>query len=206
MSISGWYYLHTNGELIYKRDLDGTAADIRESDFARALWPMDPTDRESAWTILVEALALGANEERIAELEAALQRRTVSCVCGGEKSNKEYDRAMSEGYEAKLRALTTWPGDEKVLEAVGPDDVDGEASKNDGTCFSSWSHIAVRHAAKRLWEDRKTLASALRAKQEELEAVSLDHNYGQCAFRKHAEAAEKALAAAQERIKTLEGR
>jgi hypothetical protein len=64
----GWYYLHTNGELIYKRDLDGTAADIRESDFARALWPVDPSSRENAWTILVEALASGAKPDRVSEL------------------------------------------------------------------------------------------------------------------------------------------
>jgi hypothetical protein len=68
MSIEGWYYLHINGELIYKRDFDGTAADIRESDFARALWPMDPTDRAGAWRTLVEAKAAGAKPERISEL------------------------------------------------------------------------------------------------------------------------------------------
>lgn len=68
MSLQGWYYLHTNGDLIYKRDFDGTAADIRESDFARALWPVDPADRLGAWTILVEALAAGANRGRVNEL------------------------------------------------------------------------------------------------------------------------------------------
>ncbi len=66
--MDGWYYLHTNGELIYKRDLDGTAADIRESTFARALWPMEPSDREGAWRILIEGLAAGANPERVKEL------------------------------------------------------------------------------------------------------------------------------------------
>lgn len=70
MSIEGWYYLHTNGELIYKPDHDGTAADIRDSDFARALWPMDRSDRLGAWTILVEGLAAGANLKRVAELAA----------------------------------------------------------------------------------------------------------------------------------------
>lgn len=68
--IEGWYYLHENGELIYKRELGGTAADIRESDFARALWPVDPRDRAGAWDILVESLAAGANEDRVAELAA----------------------------------------------------------------------------------------------------------------------------------------
>lgn len=68
MSIEGWYYLHVNGELIYKRELGGTAADIRESDLARGLWPMNPEDREGAWRILVEAGAAGAKPERIQEL------------------------------------------------------------------------------------------------------------------------------------------
>lgn len=68
MAHVGWYYLHTNGELIYKRELGGTAADIRESPFARAMWPCDPEDREGAWRILVEALALGCSLARIREL------------------------------------------------------------------------------------------------------------------------------------------
>jgi hypothetical protein len=68
MGIEGWYYLHTNGDLIYKRELGGTAADIRESDFAVALWSFDPTDRVRAWDCLVEALATGANKERVMEL------------------------------------------------------------------------------------------------------------------------------------------
>jgi len=66
----GWYYLHTNGNLIYKRELGGTAADIRESPFAVMLWPVDPADRESAWDILIEAGALMAIRDRIHELAA----------------------------------------------------------------------------------------------------------------------------------------
>jgi len=68
MGIEGWYYLHTNGELIYKKELGGTAADIRESDFAIGLWPFDPTVRATAWDTLVEALAAGAKKERVIEL------------------------------------------------------------------------------------------------------------------------------------------
>jgi hypothetical protein len=65
MSIEGWYYLHTNGELIYKRELGETAADIRESPFAKGLWPLDVSDRENAWRICVEGLAAGANRARV---------------------------------------------------------------------------------------------------------------------------------------------
>jgi len=69
MSIVGCYYLHENGSLIYKPGTD-CAADIRESDLARMLWFLDPADRMNAWSILVEACALGAKRERIDELAA----------------------------------------------------------------------------------------------------------------------------------------
>ncbi|HED3890501.1 TPA: hypothetical protein R4229_002908 [Morganella morganii] len=63
----GWYYLHENGDLIYKPGSD-SIADIRDSDFAKCSWPLDQHDRKSAWDLLVEASALGANKERINEL------------------------------------------------------------------------------------------------------------------------------------------
>lgn len=68
MAIEGWYYLHTDGNLIYKRELGETAADIRESPFAVALWPCDTSDRGNAWRILVEGLAAGADRNRVTEL------------------------------------------------------------------------------------------------------------------------------------------
>lgn len=66
--IDGWYYLHINSELIYKPGMDGMVSDIRESPFAVALWSVDTGDRECAWSILVEALSLGASKKRIIEL------------------------------------------------------------------------------------------------------------------------------------------
>lgn len=70
MSIVGWYYLHVSGYMVYKRDIgDGdTVVDIRESDFATGLWPVDPEDRAGAWRICVEGLAAGAGKERIMHL------------------------------------------------------------------------------------------------------------------------------------------
>ncbi len=68
MILEGWYYLHENGSLIYKRQLGGTAADIRESDFTKAIWPFVSTDRAAAWRICVEGLALGAKPERVKQL------------------------------------------------------------------------------------------------------------------------------------------
>ena len=67
MSIIGWYYLHTNGSLIYKPGPDAIA-DIHDSDFARCSWPMDPEQREGAWDICIEGTALGADPARVTEL------------------------------------------------------------------------------------------------------------------------------------------
>lgn len=66
--MEGWYYLHTNGDLIYKGAAYTSRADFHESSFVRAYWPFTPDDRENAWTILVEALAAGARPARVLEL------------------------------------------------------------------------------------------------------------------------------------------
>lgn len=68
MALIGWYYQHQNGDLIFKREMGDTAADLRESPFVIMLWPLDTKDRSSAWRIVVEALAIGANKERVMEL------------------------------------------------------------------------------------------------------------------------------------------
>lgn len=67
MSANGWYYLHENGDLIYKPSPDAIV-DIRDSDFAVCSWPIDVSSRLSAWELLVESLALGACKDRINEL------------------------------------------------------------------------------------------------------------------------------------------
>lgn len=64
--IQGWYYLHENKELIYKNSPDAII-DIRDSDLCSAAWAWDG-ERPTAWQILVEALSLGANIERINQL------------------------------------------------------------------------------------------------------------------------------------------
>lgn len=66
--MDGWYYLHENGDMIFKRDLDDTVADFRDSDFVKAFWPLDTTNRETAWRMLVEGLSAEAKRERVFEL------------------------------------------------------------------------------------------------------------------------------------------
>lgn len=66
MPIDGYYYLHTNGDLIYKRAFDGEDDfDFESSGFVKRYWPVDMSKRGHAWTVAVEALALGVNAERI---------------------------------------------------------------------------------------------------------------------------------------------
>lgn len=78
MGITGYYYLHQNGSLIFKRETDGAqVADFRESDLVRHFWRFDSDDREGAWRIVVEAMALGADEARVRTL-AGLWRCTDS--------------------------------------------------------------------------------------------------------------------------------
>lgn len=68
MTPEGWYYLHANGTLHYKGAPYTTLADFYESDLVRAFWSVYPDDRESAWNIVVEALAAGANAAEVAAL------------------------------------------------------------------------------------------------------------------------------------------
>lgn len=67
MAILGIYYLHENGDLIYKCGTDAIAY-IRDSPFAKALWVVYPSDRMGAWNLLVESYAAGARKERVQEL------------------------------------------------------------------------------------------------------------------------------------------
>jgi hypothetical protein len=62
--MDGWCYLHTNGDLIFKR----TKPEIEYGGFVRRVWPLDVINRMTCWFIVVEAKAMGAREQRILEL------------------------------------------------------------------------------------------------------------------------------------------
>lgn len=55
-----FYYLHTNGSLIYKPHAD--VADLEESDFVVEYWAWNE-NRETLWSILIEGLGLSAAPE-----------------------------------------------------------------------------------------------------------------------------------------------
>ena len=63
-----YYYLHTNGDLIGKNPVvvDGDASYF-DSDFVRKVWKIDTDERDTLWTMMLEALALGARVDRVKE-------------------------------------------------------------------------------------------------------------------------------------------
>lgn len=63
MNPDGYYYLHTNGSLIWKK-----FEPEPDSPFVKKIWPLDTSDRLQAWNILIEAAVLGADMGRISEL------------------------------------------------------------------------------------------------------------------------------------------
>lgn len=62
--MKGTYYLHENGELIFKRE--GFEPEL--GNFVKRIWEFDTEKRFTAWIICIEALALGARKSRITEL------------------------------------------------------------------------------------------------------------------------------------------
>ena len=63
-----YYYLHTDGDIIGRKPDAGREQDFRESSFVKFFWSIDTTNRKDAWILVVEALAMGAQINRIREL------------------------------------------------------------------------------------------------------------------------------------------
>lgn len=95
--IEGYYYLHDNGSLIYKPGTDAIC-DIRDSDLCIAAWPIDTSDRASAWSLLVEARSLDRTKkeevDRLAKLwgcddkDALIYAEYIGCVLGEDGNRK----------------------------------------------------------------------------------------------------------------------
>lgn len=57
-----WYYLHINGTLIHK------ILEPDPSDFVVKIWKLNINDKNNAWDIIIESLALGADINQIKQL------------------------------------------------------------------------------------------------------------------------------------------
>lgn len=67
----GWYYLHTNGQLIWKKFEPES-----DSPFVTKVWEAPDLYRETIWTIVLEATALGMSESEVRRI-ADKQRMTM---------------------------------------------------------------------------------------------------------------------------------
>jgi len=65
MKEKGWYYLHVNGQIFYKRYKPEA-----DSPFVKRVWVFDSEDRGTLWKIILESLYLGADPDRVYELSA----------------------------------------------------------------------------------------------------------------------------------------
>lgn len=64
----GFYYLHTDGSLIFKPAIVADDPEYFNSPFVKKVWRMDFTNRLDAWKLVLEAFCLGARADRIKEL------------------------------------------------------------------------------------------------------------------------------------------
>ena len=64
------YYLHVNGDIVSKNPEEAVEDDVKyfESSFVKKVWKVNLENREDAWVLIIEALALGAQVERVREL------------------------------------------------------------------------------------------------------------------------------------------
>ena len=68
---NGYYYLHTNGDLIYKPGIVmDSDPDYFDSPFVRKVWSIDLSDRGTCYQLLIDAQAMGVKQDRIDELKS----------------------------------------------------------------------------------------------------------------------------------------
>lgn len=91
--IVGYYYL-LNDNLVFQKGKEPT--DLRENPGVGALWPLDPLNRDTSWTILVEALAAGVSESRIRELGILWNCNDVDAMLFAERSRFDLVRGSEE--------------------------------------------------------------------------------------------------------------
>jgi hypothetical protein len=67
--VIAYYYLHTNGDLIYKpASVVESDPSYFDSDFVKKVWDVGLKDRAAAYLMVLEAAAMGARKDRIDHL------------------------------------------------------------------------------------------------------------------------------------------
>ena len=94
----GFYYLHTDGNLIFKPSIVVDDPSYFDSPFVKKVWRLDLKDRLCGWRIVLEALSMGCNIKRAREL-AGKWRLTFedSIELLKRTPRNEVSEAMTEG-------------------------------------------------------------------------------------------------------------
>lgn len=69
MEDPAYYYLHENGDLIYKNPKAYSTEDFEESPFVKIYWIIDLENRLDAYHMLISASICGAKQDRIDDLK-----------------------------------------------------------------------------------------------------------------------------------------
>ncbi len=103
---NGFYYLHTEGNLIYKPAIVAEDPDYFDSPFVKKVWRLDVNDRLCAWRIVLEALSMGCNVGRAREL-AGKWRLTFknSIELLKRTPRNEVTQAMTEGMRIFIKEI-----------------------------------------------------------------------------------------------------
>jgi len=64
------YYLHENGDLISKNPVVDSDPEYFDSPFVKKVWRLDLENRGDAWNLILEALVLNADVDRVRDLAA----------------------------------------------------------------------------------------------------------------------------------------
>lgn len=106
---AGWYYLHSNGELIHRLDLGNPERILQENESVRTFWFVgDGDDRDQAWSLLVEALAGGASYERVMKLAARWRCNDDDALAYAQRVGCDLER-FNEGWFATPAATGRQP-------------------------------------------------------------------------------------------------
>ena len=107
----GWYCLHKNGTLLFRKGRKGKDSDTRGRNFVIGLWSFNSDDRAQAWNILVEALAGGAKKGRIGELATLWNCDDTDALLYGERSGCRLFQDSRGRWCATRKDYTGAPGD-----------------------------------------------------------------------------------------------
>ena len=103
---NGFYYLHSEGNLIFKPTIVADDPGYFNSPFVKKVWRLDTNDRLCAWTIILEALSMGCSIDRAKELSNLWKLTLDDSIEMLKRAERDkVTSAMKEGLEIFIREI-----------------------------------------------------------------------------------------------------